>query len=445
MSEFGLNRRQVLAGMAGIGGSTLLYGCASKGTKTGTVAAAGGSPQSGVLNVWGGVPAEYGPGKLVEAFQKAYPKIKVTYTRFVNDPQGNLKLDTTMLGGSPIDVYFTYDNTMLEKRIKAGMALDVTSLAKKDPGLRQFAETNPQKTQLFGGKLHQIPTAASPYFVFINQDIADRAGVTIPENWDVDEFHEVAKKLSSKGVYGSFDAPAVAGSVLGGNANYRDGGRTSNFDDPAFRREIQLYLDMIKDGSAVPETEILARKLDAYQQNLFMKGEFAMWLTSSYNLRYVSDTKNFPHKFKTTFAPYPAPVKGQSFWNQGVVGSNLVISPKSEYQEAAWTFVKYWVTDGAKYMLPAGSVSPMYKGSDEEIVANLLGPDRDKLYDVDAFAKVYLDKDIKYTLQTITTAGPEIATIRSSLKQQVLLGQITVDDWAKQLKSQADGAIRNAG
>ncbi len=78
------------------------------------------------LEVWGGVPPETGPGDLVAAFSKAYPNIKVNYTRFVNDDTGNTKLDTALQGGTPIDVYFSYTVPRMGQRIKAGVAEDLT-------------------------------------------------------------------------------------------------------------------------------------------------------------------------------------------------------------------------------------------------------------------------------------------------------------------------------
>ncbi len=86
-----------------------------------------------VLKMWGGVPPEAGPQKAVEAFNKQYADkgITIEYERFVNDDQGNLKLETYLLSGSDIDVYISYTRTALLKRAQGNMAMDLTQLIKK--------------------------------------------------------------------------------------------------------------------------------------------------------------------------------------------------------------------------------------------------------------------------------------------------------------------------
>ena len=58
------------------------------------------------LRVWGGVPEENGPAELIANFEAANPDIRVEYTRFVNDDSGNLRLDTALIAGRQVDVYF---------------------------------------------------------------------------------------------------------------------------------------------------------------------------------------------------------------------------------------------------------------------------------------------------------------------------------------------------
>lgn len=97
-----INRRTVLGGAAAIG-AAMLTGCGADEDSP-----ASGSAEEGVLNVWGALTEEKGVGALLEAFKKKYPKIVVNYTQFTNNSDGNLKLDTSLQGGAPIDVFFSY-------------------------------------------------------------------------------------------------------------------------------------------------------------------------------------------------------------------------------------------------------------------------------------------------------------------------------------------------
>ncbi|HEX6685643.1 MAG TPA: extracellular solute-binding protein [Candidatus Limnocylindrales bacterium] len=436
-----LSRRRLLTGGAGLAGAALLAACGDKGG----VAEQGsetGNADSGALNWWGGVPPENGPNEAIAAFKQKFPKITVTYTRFVNDPTGNLKLDTALQGGTPIDLFYSYIPGDLQKRVTAGLTLDLTGRANADSELKFLTATDPQQTLLFDGKLHAVPTNKSTTFVFLNKDMLDAAGVTIPDGWDADDYHQIAKRLSSAKVFGSFNSPEIAVPVLGGNAIYKPGGQESNFDSPAWRRQIQLHVDMIADKSAFPQTEIVARKLDTYQQAAFLTGQSAMWISQPFSLRYVNDAKNYPHTFKTTFAPFPVPAKGQQSWTPGGLDNYLSISAKSQNQAAAWTFLRWLTGEGSQHMIAGGRIPVIGSVSQDVVVEKLLGSDMQARYDVEAFRKVYFKDNIKLPVATTHAGASEIATERTKLTNQVLLGQMTVDAWVSEMKSRADAAIK---
>lgn len=65
------------------------------------------------LQMWGGVQGEYGYDALVENFNKEFADkgIQVEYTRYVNNADGNLQLDTYLSAGSDIDIFMCYGGT----------------------------------------------------------------------------------------------------------------------------------------------------------------------------------------------------------------------------------------------------------------------------------------------------------------------------------------------
>ncbi|MBO0782654.1 MAG: extracellular solute-binding protein, partial [Ktedonobacteraceae bacterium] len=122
-----LNRRTfIMAGTAAV--AAFLTSCGSSG----------GSSGSATLQFWGGVPAENGPKALIDAFHKKYPNIKVTYTRFVNDDQGNVKLDTALASGSRVDVYMSYSPALMTRRIDSGLAVDLASYIDADSEVKSW-------------------------------------------------------------------------------------------------------------------------------------------------------------------------------------------------------------------------------------------------------------------------------------------------------------------
>jgi multiple sugar transport system substrate-binding protein len=433
------SRRTALKAAAGAAGIAVLAACGKDGGSTSTTGV--------TLSVWGGVPPESGPNAMIEAFQKQHPDIKVTYTRYVNDEQGKLKLDTSLQGGVPIDVFFSYDNPTLGKRVQAGLTVDLTDRVKKDSGLAQFGpDASPAANLVYDGKIYSVPAQKAPSLIFANDKMLSEAGVTIPDGWDIDEYREVAKKLSKADtVFGTFSTPPIHRYTLGPDYYYSEDGKSSSFGDPVWRRYFELALAMQAEGSALPRRTIISEKLQTFSHGPLLTGRVAMLPSQVFALRYISDLKEFPHDFKVRALPNPAPVKGQEFWNDGPIGDHISISAKSKQQDAAWSFVQFWMLN-SNLMTRGGRLPSILDPSKRsQAIADLLGPERDKLYDVASFEKVLFGTEYKYPIDTITTASNQVDTIYKKLYDQVLLGQITVDQMVAQATKEADAAIKAAG
>ncbi|WP_327640607.1 extracellular solute-binding protein [Kribbella sp. NBC_00482] len=436
------SRRTFLGAAAGAlaaAGLPSLTGCAKD---SGGSNAGGSGSGSGVINVWGGVPAANGPQKLIDAFQQANPKIKVNYTQFVNDAGGNLKLDTALQGGAPIDVFFTYAFENVAKRSASKQLLDLTGLVKGDSGLQKLA--SPEFTPAVDGKVFCLPTAAEPGVVFINKTMLEAAGIEVPTQWTVEEYHEIARKLSANKVRGSFASPKVAIPALGADAVYTADGK-ANFTNPAWLAEAKLTEAMAKDGSAFPEKQVISQQLQAYSQNVFLGGQAVLWTTAAFSLRYVNNAEQYPHDFITTFAPLPTPVGVKDAWNTGAYDNFISIAQKSKKQDAAWTFVRFWLGDGAKFLLPAGKVSPTSPDTTDQLVSGLLGAEPEKRYDVEAFKSVYFSPSIKMGVPKVFAGAAEIASAQTKVTQQLRLGQITAEQWTSTMQQQATAAIGKSG
>ncbi len=436
-----ISRRALIGGAAAVG-AALLAGCGKE-----EQGPSRGSSGEGVLNVWGALTLDRGVGALLDAFKKEHPGIQVNYTQFTNNSDGNLKLDTSLQGGAPVDVFFSYGPQSVSRRTAAGYARDLTDLAGSDEVAKQFTATDPQLTALFDGRLFAIPTVYNPYLVYLNQDMLDAAGITVPEDWTVQEFHDIAEELCG-GAYAEFatyKTLAIATMGLGGDAQVTPDGTSSNFDHELWRRQYELELAMERDGTLFPITRVLAEKVDLYAQSYFLSGDHAFYLDNPATLRFVKDQENYPHDFRTTFRPMPYLERGREQWNQGGYEDSVQISAKTKYPEAAWTFVRYWLGAGAEQLLTAGKISPAGMpapgaGADA-LLPGLLGDARDDLFDVEAFTRVAFAEDMKLSVTTHTAGLSEIGTIRKSLDEQLRLGEISVDELLTQLKEQADAAI----
>lgn len=391
-----------------------------------------------MLQVWGGVPAASGPAAVVEAFQRRFPQYKVNYTRFVNDDRGNLKLDTALQGGLDIDVYFTYAAASLALRAGSGLAADLTDRVQADPELALFLDTEQPRAFVDRGRIKALATAKEPNFVLFNEKLRQQAGVELPRRWTIDEFRDTARRLTTDKTVGTYTIPDLARISLGPNYWYGDG--RSNFDDPVFEQGLATGQAMIQDGTAFPWREVLARHLDAYQQNAFLKAEFHLWPTAPFNLRYLYDAKKYPHDFRVGFAPPPT-VPGGGDWNGGSYSNFVMMNPRSTKVEAAWQFIKFWLTGGAVPMLKGGKIPILGSVSDEQLTAGLLGKEPDKYFDLESFRRVVLDSGPKLATDTKLTGFPEISLAYEQQRDLCWLGEKTPREAIREVDRLANAAI----
>lgn len=387
--------RRSFAGLVGAGAAAALTGCASQDT----------SKDLDTLQVWGGVPPENGPQAVVDHFLEKHPDRKVTYTRFVNDDRGNLKVNTALQGGVDIDVFFTYDSSNLAMRSFSGMAADLGDLVRSTPELAPFLDTDVPKALIDGETITALATTKEPNFLLLNEALREDAGIELPTSWDLEEYLEAVKALTAEDRYGTYKLPDLPRIELGPNYWYADGGG-SNFEDPAFLRHFDLTSQMIREGQIFPWSQVLARQIEAYQQNNFIAGDFAIWGTAPFSLRFLNDPEEYPHDFLTSCAPMPT-IDGAD-WNSGVYGNHIQINAKSPKQEFAEEFVKFWILEGAADMAPGGKIPALDNVDPEVLLEAVLGEDMDTYFDVESFRRTLFENDPQLLTDTDLTAVAEI-------------------------------------
>ncbi|MDF2613403.1 MAG: hypothetical protein K0S71_1189 [Clostridia bacterium] len=397
------------------------------------------------LVVWGGVPAESGPQKLVDAWNSQNPDTPAEYVRYVNDESGNTKLDTGLLSGEQIDVFFTYSADLLQKRAESGMLEDLRNF-KGDEFVNSEISGGMDAVPQINGGLYSMPTAIETIGILLNQKMLDAKGIKIPENWTMAQFMDIAKQLTGefdgKKVYGTTvlysELPLpIAETTLGGDWIYKSD-TESNFDHPVFKANAMLK-EMITNGSALPYEEVVSRKLAAYSHPAFLNGEIAMMPTAAWMLRYVKDLENFPHDFVTTFAPFPRLDENTPNPYAAVLNNHISMNSKSQNKDKAWEFMQFWVKEASKYVEKAPSWN---KANQEEVVKLILGENSEKLFDAEAYKKVMLNPELKYSLVTKTTGLAQVMQIYKDETTKFILDATSEEDYYKNLKTKADAAIQ---
>lgn len=432
-----MKKKYVMGGLALIAAVSLLAACGGSKDKV-------GKDGKEKIVVWGGVPEENGVGEVLDGFRQANPEIDVEYYRYVNDETGNTKLDTALVSGEQIDVFFSYGDDMIKKRVDSGITLEMSEV-----GGDTFADKNIGKESLmtFDGKLYGLPTAVDRGAIAVNEAMFKKAGIPIPTVWTWSEFQEIAKKLTTtvdgKTIYGVGALPNnLEAQVLGADAFYKKGGKESNFDDPAFEGRKLYHTMMYEDKTAYPYSQVVARDIKNNEYQLLLSEDVAMSYYSTWMSRALNDVEQYPRDFKLAFAPLPTPDGNQEAHSLNLAGNTIMINSQTNDKELAWKFVEYWLTDGASAMLKAGKVPATDSVEASQIVEGVLGPDAEKLYDVPTFEEVLINQTGGALTPKNLNKKVELLTILKEEDDKYYLNEIDFETYITNLKTRADAELK---
>jgi multiple sugar transport system substrate-binding protein len=399
-----------------------------------------GSAQVFTVKVWGGVPPENGPQAAVDAFNAEFKSkgIQAEYTRFVNDTNGNLQLETNLLSGDSVDVYMNYGLAALTKRVESGMAIDQGPLITRDKfDILGFGQANLDQWYI-DGKLYGFPTTnnGAAYCTMINKDMFDAAGIPIPTKWTYSEFREIARRLTrGEGpdkIYGAFfntgqfiGAPLFHGLSLPPDWHYGPNSRSSRYNqEPSVKEAIQFAVNVMNvDRSAPTHADTVTQRLT--QEGMFLSGRAAMTF-GAWIVRNVKDTVNFPHDFVTAFAPYPVSDLYPAISNPGGVGDVMAINPKSRNIDACWEYIKWYSTNGIVHMAAGGRLG-LYEGLDQRALTNAFLTGGEKLLDAASTQSGYIAPRPNVAYPTITFRAPELEVIWNETLEAIYNGRMPID------------------
>ena len=375
--------------------------------------------------------------------------IQAEYERFVNDDTGNLKLETSLLAGNDVDLYMTYTPAVLQKRASGNMALDLTELIERDGFDIEGIFGKMALAYYIDGKPYSLPTKMDQYGIVINKDMFDAAGIEVPTEWSFEEFREIARKLThgegDSKVYGMFFNSQqdllypfnyFSVQTLGGDPLYHADG-TANVNDPVNVAAIELVNNMMNvDHTAPTHTDSVTQKLS--QEGMFITGKSAMTI-GPWMVRSIKDRDNYPHDFKTAFAPYPT-IDGVRTYTQGGYGDHLCINPKSKHIDAAWEFMKWYATEGMLPLTSGGRVPSANTYDSVEVTEYFLKGAED-LLDAETAQNVLIVPASNRAVPSITTKLPEINKVLTEELENIYTGVKTVQQGMDDAQARAEALL----
>ncbi|MFD0711433.1 ABC transporter substrate-binding protein [Paenibacillus sp. GCM10027626] len=194
------NRRKAAKLLSVLLGMTLAIAACGKSEEGGTPPASESAGASATASESGGKPGEKlkltlmiapvdDPSSKIEEEMVAEhfkDKYDITFKPWDSNVEKTLK--TTIAASEPIDVAMYWPGAM-ETFVDSDMALDLTPYLEADDGAWKNAFVgNALAAGTYGGKVYAVPYAAVYPLLEVNKDIADRAGVTFPDDgplsWD---------------------------------------------------------------------------------------------------------------------------------------------------------------------------------------------------------------------------------------------------------------------
>ena len=420
--------------------------------------------QTVTLRFWCGIQPEYGYQQMVDNFNAEYADkgVQVEYNRYVNNSDGNLQLETYLMGGDGVDVFIGYGNkNKLLKRADGGMLYDYSDYLDSIgfDVATELGENAAVDYVMEDGAVWGLPTKFDNNgYMMINKTAFENAGLEIPyDGWTYDEFRAACEALTSGegtnkkyGMCWGFDfssnacAEYVSG-VLGINDYFTDETMTeTNLDNPVWVEGLQLIKDTIDNGWATPLADDVADKMTV--QTMFLTEKTAMFGIFS-QLRLAMDTENYPHEFTTALVPFPVPSEEYADQMdqaaQAYSGDFISIASSCGNKKAACEFVRWYIQGGMNPIIMAARY-PLWTGNDVQDILDIVGEQAGDSIDLKSLETFFsIDRAAKREAGYVNDHDGEIEDIIWEEFQNCLYGRTaTAQEAMATAKARADALLK---
>ena len=371
--------------------------------------------------------------KVAEAYTKEHPNVTITYDYYgdMTAAEYYKKVDMMVMGGEEMDILMASAFPEHAQRAASGAYLPLEEFFEKEGVKPEDAYAIVQKVD---GKMYGIPGDLKSWFVLINKNYLDEAGLPVPElDWTWADYRDYANKMTQgEGAskrYGSYFHSWDHYNYMGMWSNYPDNPMFNadmtavNFDHPMFKEWLQFRYDMEnEDKCQVPYADV--KSMNMNYRDKFFNGQIAMLPIGSFMIPELDDQDKYPHEFVTTFAPIPA-------WEDAEPGTTYTeshfysISKTSKHPQEAYDYIRFYTTEGMR--IRGISVSAE-KGIDKMEFVNMQIEDT-KYVDVEALKNVINNTDWKDNLYAnVPSYNKELAAMMTDESAKFLLGTESLDN-----------------
>ena len=310
--------------------------------------------------------------KIIAAFEKANPDIKVEYEAIPVADYPTKLLTAFASGGGP-DVFNAFSALVAEyynARILA--PIDYAAMGYANQQALTGLYSGGFDGIRFAGKLYGVPTEVSNYACYTNNKLWHEAGLDpnkdFPKTWEA--FPAIAEKLTKRDANGvpirrgfDFDWPNSAVSWLGIStmmhqlsANLIDEAHyTANLDSPAAERSMQYWVDWANKWK-LGGPQYTDSRTDFLAGKLATDCSFGVW-----GMPQMADAK-------IDYTVKPVPRWADATHDNGfdAYAYYMMVNARSPaaVQKAAWKFVRMFTDDAAELFTGAGLFVPRKEVTD---------------------------------------------------------------------------------
>lgn len=354
---------------------------------------------------------------IISEFEKDHPGIKVELD-LLNEKGDSVasmqKLDLMAASKDQLDI-IELPYTNYSQRADIGLLEPLEDYIAKDG--YKYEEEYLVDTKV-NGKVYALPSSMQRWFVLLNKEMLDEAGLPVPQDWTWSEFQDYAKQLTKgEGAtkrYGVYlhnwpDLFQLQLMSKPSDNTYLKGDGTSNALEPLFKSNLEMMKKMMyEDQSANKYEDIISQKL-AYR-NQYFNGLAAMLPMGDWMVSESGGTDTFPATFVTAFAPIPR-LDNETNHYSPVQPTYMGVAAKSKNKEAAYTFVRWYTSQGLEI---GGTVFSGWAKSDTgKLVDTIVGGTKDP-------SKIDVES-LKYTMEnTVPGEAPVPAKYADEAKNSVI-------------------------
>ena len=350
------NRVRLLAAVVA-SSSIILAACGSSSTTKSSSTSPSGSATSGTITWWASPIAQVGVRQtLINAFEKAYPKIHVKLVSApTNTGTNRSQVVAQISGGSSTPDVFMGDVIWPAQFGAHGLAVPLSNYlpssywAKFAPGLVSGAK--------YKGKIYGSPLFEDQGFLYYRKDLLAQAHLPVPKTWE---------QLKQEALTLVHDHLVKYGFVWQGNSyegltcDFMEyftsaGGKVTNasytkayLDSPQAIRTVSFMCSLITSGASPAAVTTME---EPQAMSTFNAGDAAFlrnWDYAWSNSQTPSDSKVVG---KVGVAPLPT-FSGHSYPGYSTIGGwNLYINPHSKHIATDLTFIKWMSSVQAQTIL----------------------------------------------------------------------------------------------